>query len=614
MRVRLTDPGRGRRADRCWRRTSSTWPSRRELPRADRRRPGGDARDDRRLVDRGAVRATCRRASASGESSSLRAGDVRAGAERVLRVARGSENVHVGAELSFLGAGMYDHYVPAIVDAVLQRGELLTAYTPYQPELSQGVLQAIFEYQTAICELTGMDVSNASGYDGTTVAADACFIAKHVTGPLEGRRHRGDEPAGAAGREDLRARLRARGRRGAAPRRRDRPGRAARAAVRGRGLRHLPAPELLRGARAGAGAGRRRERCRSARRSRTSTRSRSACSRRPGTTAARSRSEKGSRRGTTSPTAGRTTGSWRRAPTSSGGCPAGSSARPQTPRGTAAMSSPFRRASSTSGARRRPRTSPPTRRCWRWPVSSTSRGSGRRGSARWGRPAWPSPSTRRSGSGSRCCLQIGTTFKEFAVRVGRPAQEVVRDARERGVHPGYALGRDYPGMDDVLLVALTEKRTPAEIDRLAEVLAEVQPREADLREVATRPPGGAPSAAHGLPRPGGARAELASRRAAAPARARRAGPRHAPLHRALDPELRDRHRLLPARLLHDEAQPAGQRAARGAARLPRPAPAPGGRGRAGRAAPLLGAPGSRSPRSPASTPSRCSRRPARRAS
>ena len=72
--------------------------------------------------------------------------------------------------------------MPAVVDAVLQRGELLTAYTPYQPEMSQGVLQAIFEYQTAICELTGMDVSNASGYDGTTVAADACYVAKHATG------------------------------------------------------------------------------------------------------------------------------------------------------------------------------------------------------------------------------------------------------------------------------------------------------------------------------------------------------------------------------------------------------------------------------------------------
>ena len=93
-----------------------------------------------------------------------------------------ARNVDTTRELSFLGAGVYDHYVPAVADAVLQRGEFLTAYTPYQPEMSQGVLQAIFEYQTAICELTGMDVSNASGYDGTTVAADACFIAKHVTG------------------------------------------------------------------------------------------------------------------------------------------------------------------------------------------------------------------------------------------------------------------------------------------------------------------------------------------------------------------------------------------------------------------------------------------------
>jgi glycine dehydrogenase subunit 1 len=93
-----------------------------------------------------------------------------------------ARNVSVGGELSFLGAGMYDHYVPAVVDAILSRGEFLTAYTPYQPEMSQGVLQAIFEYQTVVCELTGMDVSNASGYDGPSVAADACYMAKHVTG------------------------------------------------------------------------------------------------------------------------------------------------------------------------------------------------------------------------------------------------------------------------------------------------------------------------------------------------------------------------------------------------------------------------------------------------
>src|SRR5919199_561595 len=81
-----------------------------------------------------------------------------------------ARNVDTTREISFLGAGIYDHYVPAVVDAMLARGEFLTAYTPYQPEMSQGVLQAIFEYQTVICELTGMDVSNASGYDGTTVA------------------------------------------------------------------------------------------------------------------------------------------------------------------------------------------------------------------------------------------------------------------------------------------------------------------------------------------------------------------------------------------------------------------------------------------------------------
>jgi glycine dehydrogenase subunit 1 len=93
-----------------------------------------------------------------------------------------SRNAHTGRELSFLGAGIYDHYVPAFIDAMLGRGEFLTAYTPYQPEMSQGTLQAIFEYQTVICELTGMDVSNASGYDGPAVTADACYIAKHATG------------------------------------------------------------------------------------------------------------------------------------------------------------------------------------------------------------------------------------------------------------------------------------------------------------------------------------------------------------------------------------------------------------------------------------------------
>src|SRR5690349_1919860 len=88
------------------------------------------------------------------------------------------KNTSAEDEITFLGAGMYDHYIPAAIDMLLGRSEFLTPYTPYQPEVSQGGLQVMFEYQTSICELTGMDVSNASVYEGPSAVAAAGYLAK----------------------------------------------------------------------------------------------------------------------------------------------------------------------------------------------------------------------------------------------------------------------------------------------------------------------------------------------------------------------------------------------------------------------------------------------------
>ena len=522
-------------------------------------RPRGDARGDRSLLGRGALPRHSRRRSPRPRAGA-RAGAGRAGAHRATSRSSPARNVDTTRELSFLGAGIYDHYVPAIVDAVLQRGELLTAYTPYQPEMSQGVLQAIFEYQTAICELTGMDVSNASGYDGTTVAADACYVAKHATGRSKVVVTEATNPqvrqvvktyAPGFGLEIVEVPHRD----GATD-----PDDVRRAAADAACVIFQqpnffgclePAPDL---AAAASEAG--------AIPVAHVDPSRSASSRRRVTTAAASRSAKGRARATTNPSAGRTTDSSLRGASTSAACRGGSSARRSTPRASAAMSSPCRRASSTSAARRRRRTSRRTRHCSRWRGSSTSVGSGLRGCGSWGRPAWASPQyakQRLVGAGFELAFPERATFKEFAVRVGRSACDAVRDARSAVSIPATRSAGTTPGLDDALLVAVTERRIARRHRPPCRGAGERRVKLIFEKSQAGRR-GGELAASPTCPIAGRA-ARAATRRAAAPAGAGRAGDRP-PLHGAVDAQLRNRHRLLPARLVHDEAQPARQRAAR----------------------------------------------------
>ena len=119
-----------------------------------------------------------------------------------------ARNTSAEDEISFLGAGMYDHYVPAIVDSITQRSEFLTPYTPYQPEISQGTLQAMFEFQTSISELTGLPVASAGLYEGPSSVAAAAYLARGATGRSKFLVSRGRASAFARGARDLLGRLR----------------------------------------------------------------------------------------------------------------------------------------------------------------------------------------------------------------------------------------------------------------------------------------------------------------------------------------------------------------------------------------------------------------------
>ncbi len=386
-----------------------------------------------------------------------------------------ARNVDTTRELSFLGAGIYDHYVPAVVDAVLQRGEFLTAYTPYQPEMSQGILQAIFEYQTAICELTSMDVSNASGYDGTTVAADACYIAKHATGRTKVVVTETTSPqvrqvvktyAPGFGLEVVEVPHR-RGTTDPDELRAAAEGAAAVIFQQPNVFGCLePAPEL-------AAAASDAEALPVAHVDPLSLGVLEA----PGRYGAAIAVGEGQAAGNFPSYGGPHYGFLaarqefiRRMP----GRIVGETVDAAGERGYVltlqTREQHIRREKATSNI-----TTNQTLLALGGLVYLTWLGP--QGLRELGETCLSLAAYAKQQLVERAGLELlfaeQATFKEFAVRVGRNAREVVRAARAHGVHPGYALGRDYEGMDDVLLVAVTEKRTPAEIDRLADVLAEV---------------------------------------------------------------------------------------------------------------------------------------------
>ena len=382
-----------------------------------------------------------------------------------------SRNVHTGAELSFLGAGIYDHYVPSVVDVVLSRGEFLTAYTPYQPEMSQGVLQAIFEYQTVICELTGMDVSNASGYDGCTVAADAVFVAKHavpdrskivlaetvnpqvrqvVKTYAPGFGLEVVEIPHTNGTTDP-----------------DRVAEAAQdaAAVLFQQPSFLgclePAPDLAEAA----------------------TEAGALAIAHVDPMSLGVLEAPGAYGASIAIGEGQAAGNW----PSYGGPHYGFLAA----RSEFVRRMPGRIVGETVDAdgRRAFVLTLQTREQHIRREKATSNITTNQTLLALGGLAtlsWLGPEGLREVG--ETCLALSQyvrervslepafdapVFKEVALRTPIPAREVVRRARERGVHPGYALGRDYEGMDDVLLVAVTERRSAEDVDRLAQVLDEV---------------------------------------------------------------------------------------------------------------------------------------------
>ena len=236
--------------------------------------------------------------------------------------------------MSFLGAGMYDHYVPALIDMLTERSEFLTPYTPYQPEISQGGLQVMFEYQTAISELTGLPVSNASVYEGPSARGRRRLHGASCTTAARVRRQRGAAPALDRDAEDPRARLRHESsRRSRSRRRHRRRGLGARRSTSDTSAAIFAQPNFLGAVEDAAALARQAPRGPRRRRAvvvARSTRSPLGVLEPPASAASTSPSARGSRSATGSTSAARPSASSPRARSICGGCPAASPARPWT--------------------------------------------------------------------------------------------------------------------------------------------------------------------------------------------------------------------------------------------------------------------------------------------
>jgi glycine dehydrogenase subunit 1 len=375
-------------------------------------------------------------------------------------------------EVCFLGAGIYDHHVPAVVDAILQRGEFLTAYTPYQPEMSQGILQAIFEYQTAICELTGMDVSNASGYDGTTVAADACYVAKHATGRDRVVVTEATNPqvrqvvktyAPGFGLEVVEIPHED----GATDPDRVREAAAGAAAVLFQHPNFFgclePAAELAAAANDGGALPIAHVDLVSLGLLEPPGAYGCAVAIGEGQSAGNAMSYGGPHYGFLASRAEFV----RRLP----GRIVGETVDTAGERGFVltlqTREQHIRREKATSNI-----TTNQTLLALAGLVHLSLLGpQGLRELGETCLALSAYAKDRLTAAGLELAFPDRHTFKEFAVRTGRDAREALQAARTNGIYAGYPLGRDYPGLDDALLVAVTEKRTVAEIDRLAEALA-----------------------------------------------------------------------------------------------------------------------------------------------